>query len=98
LNQLVEVAESVVAEALSPVAQELPAVEDPLEEPLALQAPDEDGDDDDDDDESIDKASTAGVSSENLDELIKRKRHALNKQSGLKPKKRTAQNHKKKKK
>ena len=98
LNQLVEVAESVVAEALSPVAQELPAVEAPLEEPLALQAPDEDGDDDDDDDESIDKASTAGVSSENLDELIKRKRHALNKQSGLKPKKRTAQNHKKKKK
>ena len=96
LNQLVEVAESVVAEALSPVAQELPAVEAPLEEPLALQASDED--DDDDDDESIDKASTAGVSSENLDELIKRKRHALNKQSGLKPKKRTAQNHKKKKK
>ncbi|MFN9692158.1 MAG: Rne/Rng family ribonuclease [Vampirovibrionales bacterium] len=98
LNQLVEVAESVVAEEAPTPVKKAKVAETPLEEPLALQAPDEDGDDDDDDDESIDKASTAGVSSANLDELIKRKRHALNKQSGLKPKKRTAQNHKKKKK
>jgi len=98
LHQLVEVAESVVAEDAAPVApnveiaQEVLLLSDVSDESLELD------DENDDDEESIEKASVAVGSSENLDELIKRKRHALNKQSGLKPKKRTAQNHKKKKK
>jgi hypothetical protein len=85
LNQLVEVAESVVAEVVS--VDNSPPVEDVFTEEPSEQ--------DEDDEESTGQAT--GTSA-NLDELIKRKRHALNKQSGLKPKKRSAQNHKKKKK
>jgi ribonuclease E len=85
LNQLVEVAESVVAE-VAPADKSLPVEDVFTEEP---------SEQDEDDDESTEQAT--GTSA-NLDELIKRKRHALNKQSGLKPKKRSAQNHKKKKK
>jgi hypothetical protein len=100
LNQLVEVAESVVAEDVVTPVENVTVEEVPVEEPLAPEALDESDDDDDDDDEEepVEKVSVAVGSTENLDELIKRKRHALNKQSGLKPKKRTAQNHKKKKK
>jgi hypothetical protein len=99
LNQLVEVAESVVAEDVVTPVENVTVEEVPVEEPLAPEALDESDDDDDDDEEKpVEKVSVAVGSTENLDELIKRKRHALNKQSGLKPKKRTAQNHKKKKK
>ena len=88
-NQLVEVAESVVAEEVTSSMTESPSSE--------VLSRVEEGDFEDDDEATLEEGEMSG-SSENLDELIKRKRHALNKQSGLKAKKRTAQNHKKKKK
>ncbi|XVJ52086.1 MAG: Rne/Rng family ribonuclease [Vampirovibrio sp.] len=94
LHQLVEVAEGVVAEVSAP--EIAPILTDAIEVLIPTEQATED------DVETAEEDSAEGdepsASFENLDEIIKRKRHALNKQSGVKPKKRTAQNHKKKKK
>lgn len=101
INQLVEVAET-IAEVphVSAQVSETPDASitvgvDALDtlEPTVEASEEAEADDNEDIHET-----EGGLSAENLDEIIKRKRHALNKQSGTKSKKRTTQNHKKKKK
>jgi hypothetical protein len=94
LHQLVEVAEGVVAEVSAP--EIAPILTDAIEVLIPTEQATEDDVETAEEDPA--EGEEPSASFENLDEIIKRKRHALNKQSGVKPKKRTAQNHKKKKK
>jgi hypothetical protein len=99
INQLVEVAETIAEAPVQPPVPE-PEVSEIITpvETNHSSADEEDTESEDETDEESHSESESALSAENLDEIIKRKRHALNKQTGVKSKKRTTQNHKKKKK